>query len=211
LTGGCRLYEAAYGLSETHTCDTYMPADAVKFGSCGVPTYDTDIRIVDPESGDLLAPGEKGEILVKNPGVFKGYWRRPHATAETLKDGYVYTGDIGYLDEDGYLYFIGRAKEMMKCSGYSVFPEDVEALLLHHPAIRQAAVIGIPDEVRGESVKAVVVLEEAYKDRVTGREIMAWSKENMAAYKCPRVVELRDQLPATSSGKVLRRLLKEPQ
>jgi long-chain acyl-CoA synthetase len=209
ITDGCKLYEAAYGLSETHTCDTFMPADNVRFGSCGIPTYDTDVRIVDPGTGEELSQGKEGEIAIKNPGVFQGYWNRPDATEETLRDGWVFTGDIGSVDEEGYLYFIGRVKEMMKCSGYSVFPEDVEALLMEHEAIAQVAAIGVPDKKRGESVKACIVLKDDYKERISEEDVIAWSKENMAAYKYPRHVEFLDSLPATSSGKVLRRLLKE--
>ncbi|MFA8440069.1 AMP-binding protein [Pueribacillus sp. YX66] len=209
LTNGCLMFEASYGLSETHTADTFMPIDNIKFGTCGIPTYDTDIRIVDIESGRDLSPGEQGEIVVKSPGVFKGYLNRPDATSESLRDGWVYTGDIGKIDEDGYLYFIGRLKEMIKSSGYSVFPEDVEALMKEHEAILQVAVIGVPDEVRGENVKAFIVLKPDYVGKISEEEIINWAKENMAAYKYPREVEFRDSLPATSSGKVLRRLLKD--
>ncbi|MBU8906943.1 class I adenylate-forming enzyme family protein [Desertibacillus haloalkaliphilus] len=210
VTGGCQMYEAAYGLSETHTCDTFMPPDRVKFGSCGIPVYETDLRIVDLDTGEGLPPGKHGEIVIKNPGVFKGYWNRPDATKETLREGWVYTGDIGHISEDGFLYFNGRVKEMIKCSGYSVFPEDVEALMMDHPAIAQVAVIGVPDEVRGESVKAVIVPNKDYVENVTEDDIIEWAKQKMAAYKYPRYVEFRESLPATSAGKVLRRLLKEP-
>ncbi|MBB6450117.1 long-chain acyl-CoA synthetase [Geomicrobium halophilum] len=209
VTEGCQLHEAAYGLSETHTCDTFMPADNVKLGSCGIPTHETDIRIVDLESGEDLPTDKEGEIAVKNPGVFKGYWNRPEATAETLRDGWVFTGDIGYIDGEGYLYFSGRVKEMIKSSGYSVFPEDVEALLIDHKAIAQVAVIGVPDEKKGESVKAFVVLHPQYKGKISETEIVDWAKEKMAAYKYPRYVEFLQSVPATGSGKVLRRLLKE--
>ena len=211
LTNGCYLYEASYGLSETHTCDTIMPPEKIKFGSCGIPTFDTEVKILDPETGDPLPPGEQGEIVIKNPGVFKGYFNRPQATDETLKDGWVYTGDIGMIDQDGYLYFIGRVKEMIKCSGYSVFPEDVEAMLIKHPAVLQAGVIGVPDARRGESVKAFIVLKQDFKGKVSAEDIITWSKEKKAAYKDPRFVEFRDSLPATGTGKVLRRLLKEAQ
>lgn len=209
LTNGCLLFEASYGLSETHTADTMMPMDKIKYGTCGIPTYQTDIRIVDTETGDDLPPGKQGEIAVKNPGVFKGYLNRPEATAATLRDGWVFTGDIGTLDDEGYLTFNGRAKEMIKASGYSVFPEDVEALMSDHEAIAQVAAIGVPDSKRGESVKAFIVLKPEYVEKITANDIIAWSKEHMAAYKYPREVSFVDQLPATSSGKVLRRLLKE--
>jgi len=209
ITGSCKLFEAAYGLSETHTCDTFMPAHKIRYGSCDIPTFETDVRIIDPETGKDLPPGKQGEIVIKNPGVFKGYWQKCEATEKTLRDGWVYTGDMGMISEDGYLYFNGRLKEMIKCSGYSVFPEEVETILVKHPAVAQAAVIGVPDEKRGESVKAFVVLKAGYKDKVTEDEIIAWAKENMAAYKYPRRVEFRDNLPASGTGKILRRLLKE--
>src|SRR5699024_2382329 len=209
LTDGCLLFEASYGLSETHTCDTMMPLDKVKFGTCGIATYDTEFRIVDLETGEDLPVGEQGEIVVKNPGVFKGYLNRPEATKETLRDGWVFTGDIGMIDEEGYVYFNGRVKEMIKSSGFSVFPEDVESLLSEHEAISQVAAVGVPDEVRGENVKAFIVLKPEYEEKVSESEIIAWAKEKMAAYKYPREAEFIESLPATSSGKVLRRLLKE--
>lgn len=209
LTKGCSLFEATYGLSETHDVDTFMPQDNIKFGTCGIPTYETEIRIVDIETGEDLPPGKQGEIVIKSPGVFKGYFNRPDATAETLRNGWLYTGDIGEIDEDGYLRLHGRVKEMIKCSGFSVFPEDVEALLDEHEAILQSAVIGVPDKKRGESVKAFVVLKPEYKGKISESEIIEWSKQKMAAYKYPRYVEFRDSLPEAVSGKVLRRLLKE--
>jgi long-chain acyl-CoA synthetase len=209
LTNGCILCESSFGLSETHTADTFMPLDNIKFGTCGIPTYDTEIRIVDLDTGEDVAPGNQGEITIKNPGVFKGYLNRPDATTKTLKDGWVFTGDIGKIDEDGYLYFNGRIKEMIKCSGYSVFPEDVEILMKDHDAVLQIAAVGIPDSQRGESVKVFIVLKPEYKGKISETEIIAWAKDKMATYKYPREVEFRDSLPSTSSGKVLRRLLKE--
>ncbi|MFB4164729.1 AMP-binding protein [Alteribacillus sp. JSM 102045] len=203
------LFEAAYGLSETHTVDTYMPKENVKFGSVGKPITDTEIVIRGFESGESLPTGEHGEITVKNPGVFKGYWNRLQATADTLKDGWVYTGDVGYIDEEGYLFFEGRLKEMIKCSGYSVFPEDVETLLKKHPAVSQSAVIGIPDEKRGESVKAFIVLKPGKEEKFNENDIKKWAKENMAAYKVPAKIEFRSFLPTTSTGKLLRRALQE--
>jgi len=205
---GSPVTESGYGLTETHTADTCIP-DRVKWGSNGIPTLEMDLRIMDPETGKELGINEKGEIVIRNRGVFKGYWRNPERTAETLRDGWVHTGDIGCVDEDGYLWFLGRMKEMIKCTGYAVFPEDVEVMLVRHPAVAQAAVIGIPDPARGESIKAFIVLKPEYKGKVTEDEIIAWSKEKMAAYKYPRAVEFRDSLPATGTGKVLRRLLKD--
>ncbi|KMY44506.1 AMP-dependent synthetase [Bacillus sp. FJAT-27916] len=209
LTNESRLYEAAYGLSETHTCDTFMPKDKVKWGSFGIPTYETKMKIIDIETGEGMLTGEKGEILIQSPAVFKGYYKNEKATAETIKDGWVHTGDIGSIDEDGYLYFHGRLKEMIKTSGFSVFPEDVEAMLNEHPAIWQSAVIGVPDPMKGEVVKAFIVLQPGIKEAPTMNELKEWAKSKMAAFKVPSHIEWIHKLPATSSGKVLRRLLKE--
>ena len=203
----CTSMEAAYGLSETHTMDSSMPSDAIRWGTHGLPVPGNQIRILDPDSGAELPAGEVGEIVLKSAGVFKGYWNKPEATASTLKDGWVHTGDMGKLDGDGYLTFIGRFKEMIKVSGYSVFPEEVEAILIKHPAVAQAAVIGIPDPDKGEVVKAFIVLKA--DQQADAAQIIAWSRENMASYKAPREVSFIDALPATGAGKVLRRLLKD--
>lgn len=208
LAPNCNSFEAAYGLSETHTVDTYMPHDAVRWGTQGKAIPGNEIRILDAESGRECAIGEVGEIVLRSAGVFKGYWNKPEATAKTLREGWVYTGDMGKLDADGYLTFIGRFKEMIKVSGYSVFPEEVETILIKHPAIAQAAVIGVPDPDKGEVVKAFVVLKPGQS--ASGADIVAWSRDNMAVYKAPREVKLIAALPTTGAGKVLRRLLKDP-
>lgn len=209
-TTGVPLFEFAYGMSETHTGDTMMPLDAIKYGTVGKPTFGTLIKIVDLEDSDIeMEQGEQGEILIKSPSVFKGYMDNPQATSQSLIDGWFHTGDIGKFDVDGYLYFLGRDKEMIKCSGYSVFPEEVEKMLIKHPKVSQAAVIGVPDKVRGESVKAFIVLDEKERGTVTEEELIAWAKEKMAAYKYPRDVEFTELLPQTSAGKILRRLLKK--
>lgn len=209
FTGGCIACELAYGLSETHTCDTWMPRDAIKWGTHGKLSPGVECRIIDSDSNVEKAVGEAGEIVVRSPGNFKGYWNKPEATAATLRDGWVHTGDIGTLDADGYLTFSGRFKEMIKVSGYSVFPEEVETILIKHPSVQQAAVIGIPDPTRGEVVKAVIVRRPGAEHAISGDDIIAWSKDHMSPYKVPREVEFRDALPATGAGKVLRRLLKE--
>lgn len=209
FTGGCDLCEGAYGLSETHTADTFMPSKAVKWGTQGIPNYQTIIKIVDPETGEERQVGEMGEIIISNPGVFTGYWNKPEDTSRTLRDGWVYTGDMGMLDEDNYLTFCGRFKEMIKVSGYSVFPEEVEAMLIRHEGIAQAAVTGIPDDQKGEVVKAYIVLKSDQGNHITEQNIIEWAKQRMAPYKAPRFVEFRESLPATGAGKVLRRLLKE--
>jgi long-chain acyl-CoA synthetase len=209
FTGHCQTFEAAYGLSETHTFDSYMPREAVKWGTHGKLMPEVECRIVDVETGKVQPPGEMGEIALRSPGTFKGYWNKPQATVDILRDGWLYTGDMGKMDAEGYLTFCGRLKEMIKVSGYSVFPEEVETLLIKHPAVQQAAVIGIPDPSKGQVVKAVLVLKPQAKNSVSADEIIAWSRENMSAYKVPRAVEFRDALPATGTGKMLRRLLKD--
>ena len=204
--GPCISCEAAYGLSETHTMDTGMPFDAIRWGTHGLPMPGVSIRIVDPDTGTELPSDEMGEITLRSPGNFKGYWNKPEATARTLKDGWVWTGDMGKKDADGYLSFIGRFKEMIKVSGYSVFPEEVETILIKHPGVAQAAVIAEPDPEKGEVVKAYIVRKPG--TQASAEEIIVWAREHMAKYKAPRLVHFIDALPTTGSGKVLRRLLK---
>ena len=206
----CQSFELAYGLSETHTCDTCMPRDAVRWGTHGRPTPGVAIRILDPETGAPRAPGEAGEIVLKSRGSFQGYWNKPEATAKTLKDGWVHTGDVGVLDADGYLTFSGRTKEMIKVSGYSVFPEEVESILVKHPGVAQAAVIGLPDPEKGEVVRAFIVRQpNPAGEALDEAALIAWARDNMAPYKAPRSVRFIAALPATGAGKVLRRLLKD--
>jgi long-chain acyl-CoA synthetase len=207
FTPNCVSAEAAYGLSETHTSDTAMPSDAIRWGTHGKPLPGNEIRIVDPATGATLPPGEAGEITIRGPGNFKGYLNKPEATAATLRDGWVHTGDVGRFDADGYLTFLGRFKEMIKVSGYSVFPEEVEVILIKHPAVSQAAVLAKPDPEKGEVVCAFIVTKPGAS--LTAEALVAWSRENMAAYKVPRDVRFIDALPATGAGKVLRRMLKD--
>jgi long-chain acyl-CoA synthetase len=164
-------------------------------------------RIVSLEDGTDQPPGALGEIWLNSPGNFRGYWKQPEKTTETLVSGWIRTGDIGSMDADGYLTLHGRTKEMIKVSGYSVFPDDVEALLARHPLVRQAAVLGVPDDKRGETVKAVIVLRDEADGTLSAEELIRWSRDNMSAYKVPRHVEFRTELPMTASGKVLRRML----
>jgi long-chain acyl-CoA synthetase len=199
--------EAAYGLSETHTMDTYMPDDTIRWGTHGIAVDGNEIRILNPDTGEALPAGEVGEIVMRSAGVFKGYWNKPEATAQTLRGGWVHTGDMGRMDADGYLTFIGRFKEMIKVSGYSVFPEEVEGILIKHPAVAQVAVIGKPDADKGEVVMAFIVPKAG--QHPDAAELLAWSRDNMATYKAPRDIRLIDALPATGAGKLLRRLLKE--
>jgi long-chain acyl-CoA synthetase len=156
-----------------------------------------------------LPIGEVGELLVKGPMVMKGYWNRPEETEDALVDGWLQTGDLTSMDEEGYLYIRGRKKELIKASGYSVFPSEVESLLYQHPAIAECAVIGVPDPYRGEDIKAFVILKPVYEGEVSEEEIVRWSREHMAAYKYPRKVEFRRQFPKSGSGKILKRVLSD--
>jgi acyl-CoA synthetase (AMP-forming)/AMP-acid ligase II len=199
-----------YGLTEcVSQGGAITPLYRYKPGFIGIP-HISDIKIVDLETGQIeLPPNEEGEIIIKGPAVMVGYWNKPEETKEVLRDGWLHTGDIGLMDEEGYIKVLGRKRELIKCSGYSVFPSEVENLLYRHPAVAEAAVIGIPDSYRGESPKAFIILKPEYKGKVTEKEIMEWSKENMAAYKRPRLVEFTEQLPKSAAGKILRRILKE--
>ncbi len=209
FTGGCPLLEGAYGLSETHTLDTFCPRQKIKYGSMGIPSFDEEFKIVDFQDKTKELPvGQEGEIVLRNPGVMKGYWKNPEKTAETLVDGWVYTGDVGKFDEDGYLYWLGRYKEMIKVSGFSVFPEEVEALINQHPAVLENAVIPIPDKRKGEVIKTFIVLKPGYEGKISEEEIIAWAKKNMSSHKVPVYVEFRKALPK-QGVKLLRRILRE--
>jgi acyl-CoA synthetase (AMP-forming)/AMP-acid ligase II len=199
-----------YGLTETLAQGGLLtPLHRHKAGFVGIPEIGADMKIVDRETGSReLAPNEEGEILIKGPTVMRGYWNKPQETKEVLRDGWLHTGDIGLMDEEGYVRVVGRKKELIKCSGFSVFPSEVEGWLYKHPAVAEAAVIGIPDPYRGEAPKAFIVLKAEYQGKVNESEIMEWSKENMAAYKRPQVVEFLDELPKSAAGKILKRLLK---
>jgi long-chain acyl-CoA synthetase len=197
-----------YGMSETlPQGGAITPLYRYKPGFVGVPQLN-DIRIMDLETGTREMPAnQEGEITIKGPAMMQGYWNKPEETKEMLRDGWLYTGDIGLMDEEGYIKLLGRKRELIKCSGYSVFPAEVEDLLYRHPAIKEAAVIGISDPYRGETPKAFLILKPEHAGKVTEQEILDWCKENMAAYKRPRVIEFREDLPKSAAGKILRRLL----
>lgn len=206
LTGA--ILSEGYGLSETISQVTGNPIERPKLGTVGIPVHDVDLRIVRLDNPEVEVPlGEEGELVFKGPQVMKGYWQRPEATAEVLKDGWLRTGDIGKMDEDGYITIVGRSKELIKASGYSVFPAEVEAYLYQHEAIDEVAVVGITDPYRGETIKAFVVLKPDYQGQVTAQELLDWARAHMAAYKTPRFLEFRQALPHTGSGKLLRRVL----
>jgi acyl-CoA synthetase (AMP-forming)/AMP-acid ligase II len=197
-----------YGLSESTSAGGIVsPLYAYKPGFVGIPQY-SDVKIMELENGnEEMPPHTVGEIVIKGPTIMKGYWQKPAETAQVLKDGWLYTGDLGLMDEDGYVQVVGRKKEMIICSGFNVFPAELEGILYKHPAIAEAAVIGIPDEYRGESPKAFIVLQSHAKGQTTEAEILSWCKDRMAAYKQPRKVEFCESLPKSGAGKLLKRLL----
>lgn len=205
-----------YGLTETTS-----PSHAVPLGgkapvdtdsgalAVGVPIPNTICRVLDVATSQDLPVGEVGELITKGPEVVAGYWQKPEETANAIRDGYLYTGDVAKMDEEGWFYLVDRKKDMIIVSGYKVWPRDVEDTLYQHPAVREAAVVGIPDEYRGETVKAYVALKSGTEGKVTPDELIAFCKERMANYKYPRQLEILDELPKTTTGKYLRRELRE--
>jgi long-chain acyl-CoA synthetase len=195
-----------YGLSETSPIATFNRMDRpAKPGSIGLPVWGVGVRVVD-QDGDDVATDEAGEIIIRGHNVMKGYYKRPEATAAAIKNGWFYTGDIGRRDEDGYFYIVDRVKDMIIRGGFNVYPRELEEVLLTHPAVSLAAVVGVPHQSHGEEVKAFIIRKQGA--RITEEELIGWCKENMAAYKYPRLIEFRDSLPMTATGKILKRELK---
>jgi long-chain acyl-CoA synthetase len=204
---GKPLFEG-YGLSEaspvTHNNPPFLGQG--REGSIGIPIPSTDAKIVDVETGETEMPmGESGELIIKGPQIMKGYLNMPEETAETLKDGWLHTGDVARMDESGYFYIVDRMKDMIVASGYNVYPREIEEVLFEHEAVAEAVAIGIPDEYRGETVKAFVVTR--FGAPTTEEEVLAFCKERLADYKTPKAVEFREELPKSAVGKLLRRVL----
>ncbi|MCM3166517.1 long-chain-fatty-acid--CoA ligase [Peribacillus frigoritolerans] len=207
ITGG-KLVEG-YGLSETSpvTHANFIWDQPRVKGSVGLPWPDTDSAILSLESYEELPPNEIGEIAIKGPQVMKGYWNRPDETEKTFKNGWLLTGDLGYMDEQGFFYVVERKKDTIIAGGFNIYPREVEEVLYEHEAIQEVVVAGIPDPYRGETVKAYVVLKK--NARVTEEELNEFARKNLASYKVPRRYEFRDELPKTTIGKILRRVLIE--
>ena len=203
---GCMVFQG-YGLTETSPATHLTPPDGRnRLGSVGFPVPGTECKVVDPATGEALGPGKDGELWMRGPQVMKGYLNQPGATAAAIdKDGFFHSGDIGHADEDGYFYIVDRLKELIKYKGMQVAPAELEALLLTHPAIADAAVIPVPDEEAGEVPKAFVVK----RGEVTEEEIKAFIAGRVAPYKKIRIIEMVDQIPKSPSGKILRRILVE--
>lgn len=194
-----------YGLTETSPFATYNHDLKYRLGSIGAPIENVEIKIVDGD-GHQVQPGELGEIVIRGPNVMLGYWNRPFETTEVIKNGWFHTGDLGRMDEDGFFYIVDRLKDMINLSGFKVYPTEVENVIYQHPAVAEVAVYGAPDPVKGEIVKAKIVLKRCCT--ITDQQIIDFCYERMAAYKVPRVINFVDSLPKNSAGKVLKRVLR---
>ncbi|MCZ8315443.1 AMP-binding protein [Phreatobacter sp.] len=201
---GTPVFEG-YGLTESSPVITFNPMDAVKEGTIGVPVPSTDVKCVDDE-GREVPHGQPGELIAKGPQIMAGYWRKPEDTARTVRDGWLYTGDIAIQDDDGYFRIVDRKKDMVLVSGFNVFPNEVEDTLAKHPAVLEVAVVGVPDGAAGEAVKAFIVVKPGAE--LTSEEVRAFCKEHLTNYKVPKLVEFRAELPKTNVGKILRKDLR---
>jgi fatty-acyl-CoA synthase len=206
-------YMEAYGMTETISQTHMNPPGNLRKQCLGIPTFDTESIIVDPDTLQPLPPGETGEILSSGPQLFKGYWNNPQATAAALVQigarRWLRTGDLGRVDQDGFFYIADRLKRMINAAGYKVWPAEVEAALYKHPDIKEVAIVSAPDTRRGETVKAYVVLKDGAQGKVNGEDLIAWCRRHMAAYKVPRQVEFLDALPRSGTGKIQWRTLQE--
>jgi long-chain acyl-CoA synthetase len=207
ITGG-KLVEG-YGLTEASPVTHGNPLFGKrKVGSIGLPFSDTDCQIANLETGEGPLPAdEPGELRIKGPQVMKGYWNNPDETAKCLKDGWLYTGDVAKMDEEGYFYIVDRKKDMIITGGFNVYPRDIDEVLFKHPKVKDAVAVGIPDPYLGEAVKAFVVLKEG--ETVSEEDIIGFCRERLAKYSVPKMVEFREELPKTMIGKVLRKALRE--
>jgi long-chain acyl-CoA synthetase len=206
VTGG-KLVEG-YGLSEASpvTHANFLWDERVS-GSVGIPWPNTDSKILSMETGEEAPINEIGEIVVRGPQIMKGYWNRKEETEAVLKDGWLLTGDLGYMDERGFFYVVDRKKDMIIAGGFNIYPREIEEVLYEHEKIQEVIVAGIPDPYRGETVKAYVVKKKGAS--LTEEELDAYARKHLAAYKVPRLYEFRDELPKTAVGKILRRALIE--
>ena len=206
-------FAEGYGLTETAAPTHANPPERAKLQCLGIPIFGVDSRVIDPVTLQELPPGEVGEIVSRGPMVFKGYWGHPAATKDAFVevDGHTFfrTGDLGRMDDEGYFFMTDRLKRMINASGYKIWPAEVEMLLYKHPAVQEACIISARDAYRGETVKAMVVLRAEARGKTTAEDITNWSRENMAAYKVPKLVQFVDALPKSGSGKVMWRLLQD--
>jgi long-chain acyl-CoA synthetase len=199
-----------YGLSEAAPVTHCNPlTENNRHGSIGLPLPNVEAAILNRETGEMLPVGEVGEIMVKGPNIMRGYWKRETETVAIFSNGWMHTGDLGMMDADGYFYIKERAKDMIIAGGFNIYPREVEEVLFQHPSILEAAVVGVPDEYRGETVAAFVVLKPGVaSSEATRKDILAFCEKNLTRYKLPRILEFRTSLPKSLIGKVLRRELK---
>jgi len=205
---GCRVIEV-FGLTETGTAIMFNPfVNERKAGSIGFPTADMEARIVDLEEGSReMGPNEEGELILKGPPIMKHYLNMPEETENSLHNGWLFTGDIARMDDDGFFWIVDRKKDMILASGFNIYPRDIDEVLHEHPKVELACAVGVPDPYRGETVKAFVVCRSG--ESLTEEELIAFCRERLAAYKVPKLVEFRDSLPTSIIGKVLRKILRE--
>jgi long-chain acyl-CoA synthetase len=202
---GTKILEG-YGLSETSPTATFNQLETgQKVGSIGKPVWGVDVKIFDEDDKEV-PQGERGEIVIKGHNIMKGYWRKPEATAETIKHGWFHSGDIGYVDDEGFLFIVDRKKEMIIRGGFNVYPREIEEVIYMHPKVAEAAVIGVPDEKFGEEIHAVVAPKPG--ETIDPQELIAFVKERVAAYKCPRTVDVVKELPKGPTGKIMKREIK---
>ena len=201
-------FSEGWGMTETTSLGIANPVLGLKkIGSIGIPFPDTDVRLVDTEEGiEDVERGQMGELIIRTPLVMKGYWNNPEETAEQIRDGWLYTGDIAVRDEDDYFTIVDRKKDMIIAGGYNIYPREIDEVLYQHPKVAEAVAVGVPDEYRGETVKAFVVLREG--ETATEKDIIDFCRQKLAAYKAPKLVEFRKELPKAAVGKILRKILR---
>jgi fatty-acyl-CoA synthase len=206
-------YIEGYGLTETMAPTHINPAERIKKGCVGVPIFDVESRIIDPETLREVPIGATGEIVMRGPQLFTGYWQRPEETARAFVElegkRFFRSGDLGRIDADGYFYIVDRLKRMINSSGFKVWPSEVEAQIYQHPAVVEVCVIATRDAYRGEAVKALIVPRPEWLGRIDAQQLIDWCRQNMAAYKVPRAVEFVAALPKSGSGKIMWRQLQE--
>ena len=202
------FFSEGWGMSETASLGISCPGMGHKPGAIGIPIMDNDVRLVDVDNGTQdVKLGEPGEIIIKGPSIMKGYWNNPEETQNQLKDGWLHTGDVGQMDEDGYIYIVDRKKDMIIAGGFNIYPREVDEVLYQHPKVAEAVTVGVPDAYRGETVKVFVVLRQG--ETATDKDIIAFCKEKLAPYKVPKLVEFRDSIPKSAVGKILRKILRD--
>jgi long-chain acyl-CoA synthetase len=203
------FFSEGYGLSESTSLGISNPILGMKkVGSIGIPFPDNDVRLVDVEEGkEDVKPGDPGEIIMKGPLIMKGYWNNPEETAGQLRDGWLHTGDIAQVDDDGYFFIVDRKKDMIIAGGFNIYPREIDEVLYQHPKVAEAVSVGIPDEYRGETIKAFIILKPG--QTATDKEIIDFCKTKLTGYKVPKQVEFRDALPKSAVGKILRKILRE--